>query len=142
MKTALLGFGLLLVLCAFSNSGPAPSLPAGEELDPQSVAIGNGLFRSYCASCHGSSAKGDGQIAQYLKVAPADLTKIAERNDGSFDNELVRKVIDGRQKVRGHGRGEMPVWGDAFLNTPGGLSKEQVTERIGHMADYLESIQQ
>lgn len=140
MKTAALGLGLLLVLSAFSL-GVAPSAGSGEELDPQSVAIGNGLFRSYCASCHGSSAKGDGQVAQYLKVAPSDLTKIAERNGGEFDNVLVRQIIDGRKKVRGHGHGEMPVWGDAFLNTPGGMTKEQVTERIGQLADYLESIQ-
>jgi hypothetical protein len=31
----------------------------------------------------------------------------------------VRKVIDGRQPVTGHGGKDMPVWGDAFQAASG-----------------------
>ena len=43
---------------------------------------GPALSKAYCASCHGTDAKGDGPMAKSLKVKPADLTRIAARNGG------------------------------------------------------------
>src|SRR5450432_4289013 len=60
-----------------------------------STESGSGLFRSYCASCHGVSGKGDGPIAANLRIAPADLTLLAKHNHGKFDAEKVRAAIDG-----------------------------------------------
>lgn len=104
-------------------------------------AIGAELFKSYCRSCHGNGAQGDGPVATHLSVTPADLTQIARRNDGEFPREWVFKRIDGREKVGAHGTSEMPVWGDALSKTHGGLSQDRVQQRIADLVAYLESIQ-
>lgn len=116
---------------------------AAEQFDPQAARLGADVFRSHCASCHGENAKGDGEVAQYLDPKPADLTLIMKRRKTSeFPLETVVNIIDGRVKVAGHGRSEMPVWGDAFLVADGGLDSDQVQKKIRTLAQYLWSIQE
>lgn len=103
---------------------------------------GSALFRSYCASCHGVGAKGDGPLAANLRVAPADLTRIAKRNRGKFDAEKVRRAIDGRSPKEIHGGSDMPVWGDAFKRAGEGYSEAKVKERIDALVDYLATLQE
>ena len=50
----------------------------------QSPDVGKGLFDQYCSGCHGVTAVGDGPVAEYLTVPPADLTGLAAANDGQF----------------------------------------------------------
>ena len=102
---------------------------------------GRSMFRTYCATCHGISAKGDGPLADQLRFRPADLTLLAKRNRGSFDPAKVEKIIDGRDPVKGHGGPDMPVWGDAFKGASEGYSEKAVKERIKALVDYLETIQ-
>ena len=78
------------------------------------ATTGGEIFRTYCASCHGTSARGDGPLASAMNRKPANLTEIAKRNGGEYPSEMVFKVIDGRQPIRGHGGPDMPVWGDVF----------------------------
>ncbi len=104
---------------------------------------GQGLYLQHCASCHGESGEGTGPVAASLKRAPSDLTRIAERNGGRFDEADVMSFIDGRRVVAEHGSREMPVWGAVF----------QEENRAGHypaytsllhsraLTDYLRSIQ-
>lgn len=101
---------------------------------------GERLYRTYCASCHGMTGRGDGPVASELRTAPADLTDFAARNRGVFPSQLLRSIIDGRG-IRAHGLDEMPVWGDAFRSEAEGLSQQQVLERIDAIVRYLESIQ-
>lgn len=131
--SVLLSTASVLVLFA------APVL-AGDPIEGNST-VGAELFKSYCRSCHGSGAQGDGPVAQHLKDVPADLTQIARRNDGAFPREWVHKRIDGREKVGAHGSTEMPVWGDALSKTHGGLSEERVQQRIADLVAYIESVQ-
>lgn len=114
---------------------------AAQQPDKQAAVVGAGLFRSYCASCHGASAQGDGSVAEFLKVKPANLTEIADRNNGEFPFDKVRDIIDGRVKVKGHGHGEMPVWGDAFQVAAGGASDEQVDQKILNLTQFLWTLQ-
>lgn len=103
---------------------------------------GAALFRSHCTSCHGMEAKGDGPLAANLRVAPADLTRIAKRNRGKFDAEKVRRAIDGRGPKEIHGGSDMPVWGDAFKRAAEGYSEAKVKERIDALVDHLASLQE
>jgi mono/diheme cytochrome c family protein len=103
---------------------------------------GSGLFINYCASCHGPQAKGNGPMAEVLKIKPADLTTIAKRNGGKFPSDIVFRAIDGRNPVKGHGGQDMPVWGNAFLRAEGGATPEVIRTRIDSLVLYLESIQQ
>lgn len=101
-------------------------------------ASGASTFGLYCASCHGRSAKGDGPMSTLLTRRPADLTEIAKRNGGTFPADKVGQIIDGRSPVRGHGGGEMPIWGDAFSKS---ADPTPVADRIARLVVYLESIQ-
>ena len=117
--------------------GLGMAAPVGAQSAP--MPTGSSAFSTYCASCHGSSAKGDGPIAALLTPRPPDLTRIAQRAGGEFPAERVARTIDGRSPAKGHGGGDMPVWGDAFAKSRAdGLSVE---EKIRQLVQYLESIQ-
>lgn len=108
-------------------------------------------FRSYCAPCHGRDARGDGPVAPSLKTRPADLTRIAKRNGGTFPSDAVYGKIEGLDMPAAHGSSEMPVWGLWFTNQAVGESilmedakpaEQRVRERISALVDYLETLQQ
>jgi len=103
---------------------------------------GSTLYRSYCASCHGTSAKGDGPLAANLRTAPSDLTRLAKRNHGKFDAEKVRRAIDGRDAREIHGGTDMPVWGDAFKRAGEGYDEAKVKERVNALVDHIATLQE
>ncbi len=107
-----------------------------------SAIMGKQSFRSYCASCHGTEAKGDGSVGKYLTVEPADLTRISKRNDGVFPFDQMFQTIDGRKPARGHGKRDMPIWGDAFKLTRGNPDEQAVKEKIIDLVHFLQSIQE
>ena len=102
---------------------------------------GGELFRTYCASCHGTTARGDGPLAEAMARRPSNLTEIAKRNGSQVPSEMVFHAIDGKQPVRGHGGADMPVWGDAFARSRDGGDPARVKRMIDSLVDYLESIQ-
>ena len=106
---------------------------------------GAGLYKEYCASCHGEHGHGDGPVAYSLKVEVPDLTRITARHGGTFPVDQLRSIIDGRAAIPPHGTREMPVWGWAFRagTTSGDPQAEFRTQGlIGLLIDYLRSIQQ
>ena len=76
--------------------------------------IGEEEFRSHCATCHGLKAKGNGPLLDFLIKKPADLTTLAQRNNGRFPFQHVYNVIDGTQATASHGPRDMPVWGTRY----------------------------
>jgi mono/diheme cytochrome c family protein len=105
---------------------------------------GEVLYHRYCASCHGVAGKGDGPLAASLRKPPTDLTTLARRAGGRFDEAYVMAVIDGKRLVAEHGPREMPVWGVIFDEE---LKDQPYTQYTGLLrsqvlADYLRSIQQ
>ena len=137
----------LWVACLASAALFGVTLIAGEPRAAQEqpttnhAALGGYLFKTYCATCHGTSARGDGPLADSMRRRPANLTEISKRNKGTFPKDLVYQIIDGRQKVPGHGGPDMPVWGDAFLRTAEGADEASVKNRIQALVDYLETLQ-
>jgi mono/diheme cytochrome c family protein len=115
-------------------------LQAQRASDAKSVEDGRELFRTYCASCHGVTGRGDGPAAEELRRRPADLTQFATKNGGVFNAALLHRVIDGRT-VKAHGTMEMPVWGDAF-KWRHGLPEEAIKARIEAIVRYVESMQE
>jgi mono/diheme cytochrome c family protein len=87
---------------------------AASGAEAQQAEIGKTEFRLRCAACHGPTGQGDGMIGQMLKVPPPDLTRIAERNGGTFPFQKIYDIIDGRQAIAAHGTREMPIWGDSY----------------------------
>jgi mono/diheme cytochrome c family protein len=124
----------------------APTAGSAQQATQTAEAVlsgtsGDALFKTYCASCHGKAAKGDGPLAESLRFRPADLTLISKRNGGKFDADKVYRIIDGRDPVKGHGGTDMPVWGDAFKRSVEGYSEDAVKARIQALVEYLKSIQ-
>lgn len=105
---------------------------------------GRVLYVTYCASCHGIDATGDGPVAKSLVRKPPDLTRLAERFGSPLSPSKVAEYIDGRLDVLAHGPRDMPVWGERFKTDP--EPGQPVTEDSGRLSirvivDYLLSIQ-
>jgi mono/diheme cytochrome c family protein len=110
----------LTVIAASALFGLAAAQPKPDQLSPETVRLidsvdGPALFKAYCAVCHGTDARGAGPMSVSLKVAPADLTRIAARNGGVYPQMRVERIISGEELVPGgHGTRAMPVWGPIF----------------------------
>ncbi len=128
----------------------ATTISVGQEAHPAvkhataaatSPASGKEMFMSYCASCHGKDAKGDGPAAGALKQAPADLTSLAKQNGGKYPTDKVTSVLRGQASLMAHGDQDMPVWGPVFWKMSQG-HEELVQMRIANLNKYVESLQQ
>lgn len=136
-RTRRLGIAATLTLAGAVTA----AAPLGAQTQPDSAASGDYLFRTYCASCHGTSARGDGPLADSMRTRPADLTEIARRNMGVFPREQVFRIIDGRQPVKGHGGPDMPVWGDVFARSSQIRNEAVITARLEALVRYIEGLQ-
>jgi mono/diheme cytochrome c family protein len=118
------------------SSGLAP----GQAIDEYS---GVETFQRFCASCHGVAGTGDGPVAAAIPIPVPDLTRLEARDGQDFDEELLRKIIDGREPVIFHGTRYMPVWGYEFWVEEGADSdaQERVDTIVRNLVDYLRSIQ-
>lgn len=136
---------LVLVLAAVVTLPLAARGPGGTEHARAQASTpapsGATLYRTYCAVCHGPDAHGRGPLASSLRVAPTDLTQLARRSGGTFPRLAVTRSIDGRDTVRGHGSGDMPVWGDAFERSVE-AGPDAVRARIEALVSYLASVQE
>ena len=116
--------------------------PAQAEPDP---AAGEGIFRNFCAACHGADAQGDGPMSANLTVEPPDLTALAKSNGGVFPVFQVIRQIDGRDPMMSHG-GEMPVFGALFDFPDGSIKSETgqpiiTAQPLADVAAWLASVQ-
>ncbi len=104
---------------------------------------GKQLYYRFCAACHGEQAEGNGPVAAFFKIAPPDLTRLAQRRGGTYPTEEVRKTIDGRKVPGPHGSREMPVWGlELYYADTGNPDKQkQVEELIDMLVEYLRTLQ-
>ena len=132
---------LTAILAAGLTLAPGLSTAAFAQEQYKQANTGAEVFRTYCASCHGASGRGDGPLAASMKRKPANLTEIALRNGGEFPSELVFKTIDGRQPVRGHGGPDMPEWGEVLSKARDAGDTERVKAVIQSLVDFLGSIQ-
>lgn len=99
---------------------------------------GASLYGSFCATCHGTTGRGDGVMAGATWKAPPNLTTLAVRNGGFFPGVRVRRIVDGTG-ITAHGDRTMPVWGDVFMRT---RNAADAGARIDAIVLFLESIQQ
>jgi mono/diheme cytochrome c family protein len=132
----------LLAALAACAAASLSAQTAGAQPPTESRVGGSSVFKTYCASCHGPSGRGDGPVAQFLKRKPADLTRIAERNKGTFPADRVFQMIDGRQVVKAHGDSQMPVWGDAFAKSTTDADERSVKAKIDALVEYLATLQE
>jgi mono/diheme cytochrome c family protein len=140
---------VLLMACAFS----APSLGMAQQTKPTiknvplqqtSPASGQQMYSTYCATCHGVKATGNGPAAPALKIPPTDLTTLSLKNGGVFPTNHVMSVLQLGVDNPAHGSAEMPVWGDLFLslNSSSRSAPSLVRQRVFNLTKYLKQVQQ
>jgi mono/diheme cytochrome c family protein len=118
------------------------SVPVTMDAEPQLQRYsGSADYQTYCASCHGAEARGDGVIAKSLKKRPADLTQLTKGNNGAFPEEKVFKTIDGRQPGSAHSDSDMPAWGDVFAKSSESAGAENAAARIDVLVKYIQTLQ-
>jgi mono/diheme cytochrome c family protein len=141
-----MSFQRALVVCSIAMAVCASAQDQKKEVKhapapATSPASGSEMFNSYCASCHGKDAKGNGPAASALNAAPSDLTMLARKNGGKFPDLKVMAVLRGEAKVAAHGTQEMPVWGPVFWHMSQGHAAE-VHQRVANLANYIKSMQE
>lgn len=114
--------------------------------------IGADEYEYSCLACHGVGGRGNGPMAEFLSVAPSDLTLLTQENDGVFPLLEIFHVIDGRTVVGPHGGREtegweMPVWGARYRAEQDGKygpygGEQAVRARVLELVFYIQSIQQ
>lgn len=117
--------------------------------DDSALVLGKSNYKTYCAVCHGSDAKGGGDVGKMLSVKPADLTKLSDRAGGKFPFSEVYEVVTLGKEAPGHGSSMMPIWGDYFVADAlmdRGVNKSDAIAiaagRILSLTYYIESIQE
>lgn len=125
-----------VLACAMTISLAAPAAAADKkDFD------GRALFEANCAACHGPTGKGDGPAAKSLETELKPLSTLARRS-GGFPEDYVRRVIDGREELRAHRKGAMPVWGTYFRMRHDGIAPDASTQTIiQFLVEYVRSLQ-
>jgi mono/diheme cytochrome c family protein len=108
-------------------------------INPIRDVAGAATYREYCTQCHGTRGIGDGPAAKALKVAPADLTRIAQKREGHFPSAQVKQIILGDYESPAHGGRDMPLWGQAFRSVENSAVAEL---RLVNLVKYIEGFQQ
>jgi mono/diheme cytochrome c family protein len=150
LKNLLLGvIGAAVATSVLATAATAAGVSPNDQSNSKTVTItagktsptsGKQMFTSYCASCHGVNAKGDGPMAAALKTQPANLTLLSKNNGGAFPANHVATVLRFGSPVQSHGTVDMPVWGPALGNMNEVTPLERQL-RISNLSRYLESIQ-
>ncbi|MFZ3215957.1 MAG: c-type cytochrome [Candidatus Acidiferrales bacterium] len=135
--------GILILLGPFLGLGytalAQDKQVKNEPIKQTAPLSGAGMFRDYCAVCHGKDAKGHGPAAPALKQPPADLTTLAKRHGGKFPDSYVANVLRHGVKAPAHGDAEMPVWGPLFTSMDSDQGIMYV--RISSLVSYIKSLQ-
>ena len=101
---------------------------------------GEQVFRNYCSACHGADGYGDGPVSSALKSPAPNLTRLSERNGGSFPIIHVRNMISfGGDEFPAHGSRQMPIWGPIFHEIE--FDRDFGNVRTENVVKYLMSIQ-
>jgi len=128
----------ILLFLVFAASG---AFAQSKTVPEASANPGKKTYMQYCASCHGTDARGTGPAGGALRTQPADLTTLAARHGGQFPYEYVSDVLRFGRKFSSHGSSDMPIWGPIF-NSKEGFDQARVKMRIKELCDYLASLQQ
>jgi mono/diheme cytochrome c family protein len=107
-----------------------------------SPASGEQMYTTYCAVCHGAKAIGNGPASPAMKIPPADLTTLSQKNGGVFPGNHISTVLMFGIQNPAHGTSQMPIWGDLMGTLHGSSDNATVVHmRIVNLTNYLKQIQ-
>jgi len=139
MHRRVAAFVVIFLGCGILSSQTSPQVKKSpvKETSPNS---GKEMYLQYCASCHGTTGKGDGPAAVALKAAPSNLATLSARNNGAFPEIKVSRIIEGSDELAAHGSRDMPTWGQVFHQMEGsGAATGKL--RVANLTGYLKSLQ-
>lgn len=135
----------VLLFASLTPSVAAQDSKTGKNTAPSYTVStdGPGLYRTYCAVCHGIRGQGDGPAAPAMKQKVSDLTLLSRKNGGKFPEEEVYASISGDQasKIRAHGTSDMPTWGYVFRRDSKSPGDREAVTRLRTLTAYVKSIQ-
>ncbi len=131
----------LILATALLGGAAGPSTAEEVAADSQVISDGKDDFEWHCSACHGTNGKGNGPMAKILIKAPADLTAIAKKNNGSFPFWRVYRIIAGKTAVPGHETLQMPDFWRRFSGDEKAFGLLPPHVRILMLTHYVESIQ-
>jgi len=119
-------------------------LSSAAEAADYAALSGKQLYERFCASCHGVQGRGDGPVADSLRVEVPDLTRIAQRQGAALPRERIARIIDGRHVIKAHGSRTMPVWGEDLSQVHAGDPDAERSTGIiiSRLADHVWLLQQ
>ena len=134
---------LILFVPLLLVAGLAACLPTGRTETATAIPTGAQDYEQYCAICHGTGGKGDGDVAATLPQRPADLTGIAARNGGTFPMTRVMAHIWGYAQENGR---VMPKFaplldGNMVLFDGGDGIATPTPVRLVQLAEYVKGLQ-
>lgn len=108
------------------------------------VAAGRRAFLQDCVACHGSDGRGTGPLAAGIDPRPADLTRMSERDGGTFPRNAVMGTINGytSDSDRPMPHFDIEQLGDLVLVENANRTTTPMPDRLLALANHLESIQQ
>jgi len=145
MKALPIALGLIIFFIAGSTYGQVmiERVPLSEQ--QAALTDGKALFDELCVACHGQDGIGNGPVISALNKAPADLTILAVRNNGTFPHKEVKTAIGGRFRDDVHGPIGMSSWYNVFqgANPEWRTYRRQIyaMQQIERLTDYLETMQ-
>ena len=123
-----------LVISASAQTAPQRQLPMGRWTEPPFVEITARLA---------TDLKGGGMARRPRRSSDVpDLTRLSQRNDGTFPAAHVRTAImtGTDDLLPGHGARPMPSWGAIFHEIE--FDQDLGNVRLENVTKYIESIQQ
>ena len=89
---------------AFLGTLVCLALAPADAAQNNQASHGEALYKKYCAACHGDSGKGDGVVSGFMQPPPPNLTQIAKRHGGTFNDVEVMQLISGTKTPGSHGK--------------------------------------
>jgi len=126
----------LTILVGVTGLACGSAIAAEKTAEENKIEAGGHTFVRYCALCHGIDGAGSGPLAESLQKTPPDLTRLAERNGGTFPTDKVKEIIE-KGGPKSHGMMAMLAWGKVFNEDVGKDSHKVIDE----LAAYIESLQ-
>jgi mono/diheme cytochrome c family protein len=128
-----------LASAALAGWAVASSSSPSDSSEPE-TSRGAQSYERYCATCHGTSGRGDGALAPYLETGPSDLTLLSRRHDGFYPANLVRHALDGSSVPKA--RGAMPDWSASLRHDAAGPSRMAAAATVDGIVEYVETLQE
>jgi mono/diheme cytochrome c family protein len=121
----------ILIALAATMSLALLSLPGTAAAD---AAAGKAPFEANCASCHGTSGKGDGPVGAALNPSPRDFTQ----GDFKFDANGNGTVGEDADLILVIQKGAMAYGGSPLMAPWPTLTEAQVADIVAHIRSLKE----